>query len=409
MALRTLEIGKAISEKRAALAELESKENEFETRKSELAARIEKAETEDDKRSIEIDVETLETEKRENEAKKESYRAEIEKLEKDLEEIEAKTNAEPATKEERKIDTMDNTKMDVRSSKEYLDAFVKAIKTNDDTEVRSLLSENAPGGTVPVPTYLDPIIRQAWENDQIMALVHRTNFRGNLKIGFEISSTGATVHVEGDDAPDEEELTLGIVTLVPESIKKWISISDEAMDLTGEEFLRYIADELTYHIVKQAAAALLGLIATLPTTATSTSPSAAVVKEAPAMGTVADAISNLADGAANPVIVMNKQTWAAFKAVQYANGFNADPFEGLRVIFNNTLPAYNDASEDDVYMIVGDFGFGAQANFPNGDNVKITVEAKPKEDMVEVTGRQFVALGVVCCSAFTNVTKPAGI
>ena len=46
----------------------------------------------------------------------------------------------------------------------------------------------------------------------------------------------------------------------------------------------------------------------------------------------------------------------AFKAAQYANGFNVDPFEGFAVHFNNSLPAYADASEDDVYAIVGDFG-----------------------------------------------------
>ena len=78
-----------------------------------------------------------------------------------------------------------------------------------------------------------------------MALVNKTEFRGNLKIGFEISGGEATVHTEGGGAVNEEELILGIVELVPASIKKWIAISDEVYDLRGEAFLRYIYDELT--------------------------------------------------------------------------------------------------------------------------------------------------------------------
>ena len=37
----------------------------------------------------------------------------------------------------------------------------------------------------------------------------------------------------------------------PVSIKKWISISDEVVDLRGEAFLRYIYDEITYRIAKK--------------------------------------------------------------------------------------------------------------------------------------------------------------
>jgi hypothetical protein len=107
---------------------------------------------------------------------------------------------------------------------------------------------------------------------------------------------------------------------------------------------------------------------------------------------------------------MNKQTWSVFKAAQYANGFNVDPFEGFDVHFNNSLPAYSAASEDDVYAIVGDFRQGAIANFPNGEAIEYTFDqlTRKKEDLVEVLGKVYVATAPVADKAFALITKPAG-
>ena len=106
---------------------------------------------------------------------------------------------------------------------------------------------------------------------------------------------------------------------------------------------------------------------------------------------------------------MNKATWATFKAAQYANGYAVDPFEGLPVRYNNSLPAYSAADTNDVYMIVGDLGYGALANFPNGDAVEFKFDelTKKKEDLVEVLGRMYGIAAPVACKAFTLVKKPA--
>jgi hypothetical protein len=85
-----------------------------------------------------------------------------------------------------------------------------------------------------------------------------------------------------------------------------------------------------------------------------------------------------------------------------------DPFEGFDVHFNNSLPAYASAEEGDVYMIVGDFGEGALANFPNGDGIEYKFDelTRKKEDLVEVLGKVYVGLGVVADKAFALVAKP---
>ena len=307
------------------------------------------------------------------------------------------------------FDKGDNKTMtleEIRSSREYIDAFADYIKSGKDDECRKLLSTNVNGGYVPVPTIIEGRIRTAWERLGLMNLVRKTYIRGNLNIGFELSATGAVVHTEGTTAPSEETLTLGVVELKPVSIKKWITISDEAMDMGGEEFLYYIYDELTYRIAKKAQEELLGKIIALTASATSTAVGVGVVKGTPSIGVVASAIGNLSGEASNPVVVLNKGTWAQFKAAQYAGSFNVDPFEGLRVEFDNTLPAYTaSGTTGSTWMIVGDFGVGAHANFPNGDEITIKYDdlSLAESDLVKLVGREYIGLGIVADHAFCKV------
>ena len=315
----------------------------------------------------------------------------------------AGTVEEKIEAEERKIPTME----EIRNSKEYIEAYAEYIKNEDPTECRALLSENATNGTVAVPELVYDIVKTAWEREGIMSRVRKSYLKGNLKVGFEISSSAAATHNEGE-AVSEETLVLGTVNLIPQSIKKWISVSDEAMDLRGEAFLRYIYDELTYRIAKKAADMLVAKIIACGTVSTTTCPGVPVVAVSSAsIGTIAEAMAHLSDEAANPVIIMNKATWGTFKALQANNKYAYDPFEGLPVVFNNTITAYSAATTGVTYAIVGDLDQGALANFPNGDeiNIKYDEVTLMTNDLVRVLGREFVGLGVVAPDAFVKITK----
>lgn len=297
---------------------------------------------------------------------------------------------------------------EIRSSKEYIDAFAEYIKTNDDTECRAILTNMVSGGQVPVPTIVEGRIKTAWERTGLLDLVRKTYARGILKIGFELSATGAVVHTEGTNAPDEETLTLGVVTLTPASIKKWIRISDEAVDMDGEEFLDYIYDEVAYQIAKEARRLLIQAIINSPAAATATAVGVPTIDGAPSdLAVVAKAIAQLSDEAANPVVVMNRLTHADFIAAMVAANFMFDPFEGVDVHYDNSLKAYSAAASDETWMIVGDFGVGAQANFPNGDEIRLKYDdlSEAEADLVKIVGREYVALGVVADKAFVKVTK----
>lgn len=298
-------------------------------------------------------------------------------------------------------------KKEVRASQEYMNAYAEYIKTGDDRECRKLLTTDA-SGYVPVPVIVDEIVRTAWDNEGILSRVRKTYIKGNLKVAFEKTADGAYVHNEGTTAPTEEALTLGIVTMIPKNIKKWITISDEAMTMGGEAFLRYIYDELTYRIVKKLADLVVYDITQLGE-ATSTKPAGANITQAPGLNTVATAFANLSDEATDPVIIMNKLTYANFKAAQAAGNFNVDPFMGLPVIFNNSLSAYDSASANAVYAIVGDLK-GAQVNYPEGDGLVLKFDdlTLAEEDLVKIVGRQYSAHAVTASGRFCNVKKPSG-
>lgn len=367
---------------------------ELEARKAAIAQEVEAEDADLDALEAEIRSinEELETRKAE-EAKKVEIR-------KAVAEGEGKTIEKLPTEERKEM-----TNEEIRNSKQYIDAYAEYVKNGDDKEVRALLTENGVNGTVPVPEFVYEIVKNAWEKEGIMSRVRKSYLKGNLKVGFEISADGAYVHAEGT-AVTEEALVLGVVELIPATIKKWISVSDEVMDLRGEAFLRYIYDELTYRIAKKAADGLVAKIVAAGTASTDNAVGLPKITQTSiAVGNIAAALGNLSDQAADPVIIMNKLTWSAFKAAQYAASVPVDPFEGLPVLFNDSLPAFSAATTGVVYAIVGDLGEGALANFPNGEAIQMKYDdmTLSTSDLVRVIGRMPVALGVVGPNAFVRI------
>ena len=310
--------------------------------------------------------------------------------------------------EERNMPTIN----ELRNSPEYIDAFAEYIKTGKDEEIRNMLTttnDSTPNGTatIPVPTFVYDIVKTAWEREGIMSRVRKAYLKGNLKVGFEISGSAAVIHAEGASAISAEDLVLGTVELVPQSIKKFVQVSDEALDLRGEAFLRYLYDELTYRIAKKAADELVSKIEACGTVSTTTCPGVPSVTATASLGTVANAIAHLSDEANNPVIMMNKLTWGVFKAAQAGGSYAYDPFEGLPVVFNNTIKAFDVASTGETYAIVGDLEQGALMNLPNGEGIEFKFDDTTlmTSDLIRVLGRLYAGIAVVAPGAFVKVVK----
>ena len=306
---------------------------------------------------------------------------------------------------------------ELRKSPEYVEAYANYMKkrirgeANADAECRALLTTNATAATgyVPVPTLVDDIVRHAWENENILSRVKKTGFAGNVKVAFELSADPAYVHSEGATAHTEEALTLGIVEIKPENIKKWITVSDEMMEATGEGFLQYVYQELAYQVMKKLSYDVVGDVLDCAYTSNqSTAVGIPKVNKDPGVTTIAKAIANLSDEAENICVVLNPLTKVNFLAAYASGNFAVDPFAGVTVITSGKVPAFDAASENGTYAIVGDLS-AIQVNFPAGEGLKLIEDpySLAERDLVKLVGRIFAGHKVTAPGRLVRLTKEA--
>ena len=345
-------------------------------------------------------------------AELENIKLELEARRKAAEEAEearkAVENGAGETKEER----MEEKKMDIkeiRNSPEYLEAYANYIKTGNNNECRTvLLTKNAPAsGQLPVPDMVEATIKTAWDKNEFLNKIKKTYFRGNLRVPFELSATGAWKHVEGTTGLTEEEITIGIVQLIPANIKKLVRVTDECIAMGGEEFIRYIYEEVTYQILKELVKEIIDVIDDASTSNGATAVGIPKVKVAPGVMVLPNAATNLSEEAVDLCVVMNRLSEAKFN-IAYASGqFAIDPFAGFTKVYCSALPAYDSANENDMYALVGDLS-AIQVNYPEGEGVIIKWDdmSEAEDDLVKVVGRQYAGFGVTAPGRLVKLTKP---
>ena len=318
-------------------------------------------------------------------------------------------NGAGETKEEYKQEEKRMEISEIRNSPEYLEAYANYIRTGNANECRTvLLSKNAPAsGQLPVPDMVEGTIKTAWERNEFLNKIRRTYFRGNLRVPFELSATGAWKHVEGTTGLTEEEITIGIVQLVPANIKKLVRVTDECVAMGGEEFIRYIYDEVTYQILKELVKEIVTGIKNASADNSSSAIGIPVVKVAPSVMALPNAATNLSEEATDLCVVMNRLTEAKFNTAYAGASFAIDPFAGFTKVYTSALSAYDSLSENGVYAIVGDLK-AIQANYPEGDGIVIKWDdmSEAEDDVVKVVGRQYVGFGVTAPGRLVKLTKP---
>lgn len=367
---------------------------ELEERKAAIAIETDEADAEV--------IETLNAELEIIEERKKALDLEIKERNAAAEAVIAGAGVEIETRKEEK----QMTNMEVRNTHEYIEAFAKYVKTGKDLECRALLTENADselGGTaLPTPEFVERRIRAAWDNAKVWPRFRKSNVRGNLKVGFEISATDAYIHAEGSGAISEELLTLGIVELIPRMVKKWITVSDEVLGLGAEEFLAYIYDEIAYKIVQKAEDYALTEIILATTAGDSSHVGVPEVAGPVDAAAIIEAMALLGDQAQDLAFVANGATIAAVRIAALSAGYAYDPFQGMTVIkkeLKDDLEApWNGA-------IIGDLA-AIQANLPEGDTVRFKFDdlSMAEQDMVKIVGRLYAGIGLVQPGMIVKIT-----
>lgn len=334
----------------------------------------------------EADLDALEEESRAIKEEMESRKAEETKKA----EIRAKV-AEGAGKVIEKVDKTEEDKaMENETRKaEMIDALAEYIKGRATSEQRAmLLSTNATGGTVKVSDIVDDFIWTDWDKSPILSRVRKVYVQGNYSVGYEQSATGAVKHTEGAAAPTEETLALAYVNFVAEYYKKWIRVSDTVLALKGQAFMDYLMDEFGHQIAIALENAVVAEIVASSLSAKVTNP---IDNTAVMAGFAA-----LSDEATNPVVIISKANYAAIMNERATTGGKIeDPFNGLEVLFNNTVAG----------LLVGDLD-GVVANFPEGEEFKFIVDegSLAEQDLVKIVGKVLAAVHLVRPNGFAVVT-----
>lgn len=368
---------------------------QIETRTAEIKAEIDNADAEK-LEALNAELEAIETRKGE---------IEMETRKANMKAVAEGAGQVVATAPEKEVRTLES----VIGSNEYVNAFADYIKTGKDKECRALLTDLVEDGSVPTPTVIDNFINTAWERANLVSRVRRTNIKGTAKYPFEFSATGASVHKEGTAAPDEEQLVLGTVSVEPEMLKKWITVSDEVLALKGQAFLDYIYDEIEERILELADAQIVAAIKAAPAEATKTAAGVRAIAHEIDASVIFAAQAELVAAARNVVAIMNKKTYfntimsltdttgRPIYNVVSENGRPSYFINGVEVIFDNTL------AEDEI--IVGDLS-GVILNLPDGQDVSFVTDpySLAEKDLVKIVGKMYAGIAVVRDGYFCYVS-----
>lgn len=331
-------------------------------------------------------------------------------------------NVETEKVEERAKDT----KVDVYDTPEYREAWVNYVRTGEKNEVlkRAVADKGMATSNegVPVPTIWQSYVETAWDRyGKFSRLVTKSYIAGYLSIPFEAEADPAVVHAEGSNAPTEEGIELGLIELKPAMIKKWISMTDELMAMTADDFMRYLADELVYRVVllldngiingamDSNGKGVVGIVGNRYVEDVTANLSFNVVNEA---------IANLVTFEGLTLAINPKTFFKNFMGLtdlqqrpiyQIATDNTGKPqyyINGIRCEFTQALPAYDDAEVDAVWAVVGDFR-GYRLNMPEGEMVRTLFDpyTLATEDKARMIGRLYVAGNVARLRHFATIAK----
>lgn len=398
--------------------------NALKTRQQEIATQIEERKSAFE---VEADVE-----------KRDALLSETEQLKNDFEGLEndvkkAEEKREKFMKQEESMSLIKTVsapmvdqrkKQDVYGSAEYRDAYIDWIKYQTENPILRAGLTTTTAAPV-VPTILQNYIETAWAKyGNIADLCDIISVKGYYSVPMELTATDAVIHPEGSDAPGEETITMGSIVIKPAMVKKWISLTDEVMALTGDEFMRYVADELVYRIYKKfndeiingTATNGVGLKGILVDTNTVS------VTSTLTFNAINSALAELIQFD-NLTVVMNPKTFfknilgladtAGRPIYTVATDNTGKPkyfINGIKVEFSDSISAYDDAvtAKSTAWAIVGDFK-AYKINMPNGKVPQLLYDpyTSAKADKEEVVGKLLAGGAITKKKRLAKLLTPA--
>lgn len=257
-----IELNKAYLEKKAKLEELNKNISELENSivlKKEFA---EKSENEDELKEIKAEIEKI---KEDIKALKEEQKvAEEDVAEAEQEVIEAEKNIDSLKNQIKKgVSQKMNKDKEILASREYVEAYAKALKNDDANIVKNYLKENgvsekaittattgSNNGGLVIPKIVAEKIQTHIDNvGGVLATIKKINIVGDYDAIYETANDSATIHVEGADKL-ETGGEFGVIRIVSDYIYKKMRVTTKMEALDNGALVDWIMNEMPQEIVK---------------------------------------------------------------------------------------------------------------------------------------------------------------
>lgn len=328
-------------------------------------------------------------------------------IEKEAEERKALLNEVSKTSHEVEPMRKEKDMEELRNSKEYIDAYARYIKTGDDRECRTLMTENVTGdnpGTLPVPQFVADILHAELRSEIVDGFRHM-RAKGNVAIPVEVNAPAAAIHTEGGAAVEEENLAIAPVLLQLLTYKKWVGITDEALDvelMDSRSYLEYIFEEISRGILKARENTFIQKVFSAPSTSANPDITAPTVEAATrSISDFVNARAQLNADARDLVVIITPTEYAAYRALQLGAQYPIDVFDGMKVIVRDFPKGITAAR-----AIVGDLR-GYMENLPNGEEIQFKKDDHTlmTSDIVRILGRLPASVGIVGNRFFVKVVS----
>lgn len=349
-------------------------------------------------RSAEIEKQIVDGSDADFSAEIEELEARKAQIEKEAEERKALLNEVEKTSVE--VETRKEENMNYKDTQEYIDAYARYIKTGDDRECRALMTENAEDGTLPVPTFVADIVAGEFKRSEIVDGFRHMRVKGNVRVPVEQSAPAADIHMEGGEGVNEENLVIANVMLNPITYKKWVGITDEALDIelmSSRSYLEYVFEEIARGILKAREDEFIRTVVNRANDTTIDTGKLIVSRfQTAGIFDFVRARASLSSDARDLVAIVNPSSYAKYRTLQLSAGYPIDVFDGMKVIvkeFPQILVGFADATP---MAIVGDLR-GYMENLPNGEEIQFKKDdlTLMTQDVTRILGRLPASTGLV--------------
>ena len=260
MALKALMLRKRLNDTRKALDALRAKDADFETREADLEKSIEEADTDDERKAVEEEIENFTAEKATHEEEKGKLERQIEDLEKELEKEEAAQNTDPETKPEerdRKPAMVTRSKIFARMNMEQRAAMLEREDVKAWIgEIRAHIAEKRELTNVglTIPEVFLGLLRENIEN--YSKLIKYVTMKPLSGTGREIISGGVSEAIWTECCANLNEMSIGFNDVEVDCYKVGgyfkvcnATLEDSNIDLAGE-ILTAISQGIGYALDK---------------------------------------------------------------------------------------------------------------------------------------------------------------